>query len=85
MDAASHAQLSEDRRFSSPTRQALMSRLTMSQKFAVNSLNQYGYNLEFVRIDESSSMAVMMAGSNIATVDAQGDINTSPELTIRGL
>ncbi len=83
MEAVSNISQNQDRRHSAPERAILMSRLSMSQKFAVNGLSQYGYDIAFIRNENSSSYAVMICGDSIATVDTQGDINTNPVLYLR--
>lgn len=83
MEAVNNIDLSQDRRHSAPERAILMSRLSMSQKFAVNGLCQYGYDIAFIRNENSASYAVMTCGDSIATIDIQGEINTSPNITIR--
>lgn len=73
----------DERRHSDPNRQALMYRLSTSQKHSVNGLNQYGYQLAFLRNDNSENLAVLICGDNMATVNEQGDIDTSPGISIR--
>ncbi|NMP32282.1 hypothetical protein HII17_11945 [Thalassotalea sp. M1531] len=72
-----------ERRQTSSSRNVLLNRLSMSQKYAVNSLTQYGYQFAFSRNTDEGNLAILMCGNNIATVDAQGDIDTSPQITIR--
>ena len=55
----------------------------MSQRFAVNGLSQYGYDIAFVRNENSCNYAVMTNGDSIATIDIQGEINTSHKITTR--
>lgn len=83
MEAASNIELTQDRRHSAPERAILMSRLSMSQKFAANGLSQYGYDIAFIRNENSASYAVMVCGDSVATIDIQGEINTSPDIIIR--
>ncbi len=72
-----------ERRHADVDRRALMSRLSVSQKFAVKSLNQFGYEIEFIRSKNQDSFAVLMNGENLAVVDMQGEIDTSPNISIR--
>ncbi len=83
MEAIEHSSVSADRRQSTPSHAALMSRLSMSQRFAVNGLSQYGYDIAFVRNENSCNFAVMTNGDSIATIDIQGEINTSPKIITR--
>lgn len=83
MEAIHQSTVEADRRHSDPNKQALMYRLSMSQKHSVNSLSQYGYQLSFLRNNNAESLAVLICGDNVATVDIAGDINTSPDITVR--
>lgn len=72
-----------ERRHSQANEGELLSNMTMSQKFSVNSLIQYGYHFAFSRDSEHGAVAVLLCGNSIATVDQQGEINTSPRLSLR--
>lgn len=58
-------------------------KLTMAQKFAVSSLNQFGYQLAFVRGQDDDRLAVLLCDEKAATIDAEGTVNISPLITIR--
>lgn len=58
-------------------------RLTLAQKFSASSLAKYGYELSFIRISSSGSLAVMQQDENISTVAEDGDIDTNPDIHIR--
>lgn len=73
----------DDRRQSRASESERLSNMTMSQKFSVNSLIQYGYHFAFTRDSEHGLIAVLLCGNSVATVDPQGEINTSPGLTMR--
>jgi hypothetical protein len=57
--------------------------LTLAQKFSASSLNQFGYELAFVRDYNSGSLAVLICNDNIATISKIGEINTAPTITLR--
>lgn len=61
----------------------LWGRLTLSQQFSASSLNQYGYDLAFIRNTEDGPLAILLCDSNAATIDNHGEINTSPTIVIR--
>lgn len=76
-------QRSEERRHFQVDQHVLWSHLNDAQKSAVSSLTGFGYELSFMRISEYESMVILLLGDKAATVDIEGDINTSPEITIR--
>jgi hypothetical protein len=57
--------------------------LTLAQKFAASSLLQFGYELSFIRNQLTSKLAILSCNGNLATITAEGDINTSPAVEIR--
>ncbi len=63
--------------------QQLWTRLTLSQQFSASSLNQYGFDLAFIRNTESGPLAVLFCENSAATIDNHGEIDTSPEIYIR--
>ncbi len=72
-----------ERRQSSLSSSQLWGRLTLSQQFSASSLNQYGYDLAFIRNTESGPLAVLLCDDNAATIDNHGEIYTSPDIVIR--
>lgn len=72
-----------ERRQNNLSPEKLWSRLTLSQQFSVSSLNQYGYDLVFIRQTNNGPLAVLLSNENTATIDNHGEINTSPDITIR--
>jgi len=72
-----------DRRNYTPEQSQLWERLSLSQKFSTSSLNQFGYNLAFIRNADKSSIAILLCGASVATVSSEGDIDTDPNITIR--
>ncbi len=83
MLAASKREVLLERRQYTPDQSALWDKLSLAQKFAASSLNQYGYDLAFIRSGGTGSLAVLVRDDDIATVASDGDINTSPGITIR--
>lgn len=61
----------------------LWDKLSLAQKFASSSLTQFGYDLAFIRGSKSGNMAILLCDSNAATISDDGEINTSPNITIR--
>lgn len=72
-----------ERRHSSPSKSSLWNQLTIPQQFASGSLNTFGYDLTYVRDNNTSPMAILVCDSKIAVVNADGDINTTPNITLR--
>ncbi|PKG81376.1 hypothetical protein CXF85_18045 [Colwellia sp. 75C3] len=72
-----------DRRHSSPSKSALWNQLTIPQQFASASLNNFGYDLAYIRDSNINPMAILLCDSKVAVIDADGDINTDPSITIR--
>ena len=83
MEITNNAQLVNDRRQAERDKSLWWNKLTVSQKFAANSLSQFGYELSFVRNQNNESLAVMTCCDSVATVNADGDIDSSPDITIR--
>ncbi len=63
--------------------QDLWAELTLAQKFSASSLSKYGYELAFIRHSASGNIAIMLLDDNATTISCDGDINTTPEITIR--
>ena len=57
-------------------------KLSLAQKFSASSLGKFGYELIFIRNDNGHSLAVLRGG-DIAVISEDGDIDTSPNITIR--
>ncbi|KMT63994.1 hypothetical protein [Catenovulum maritimum] len=57
--------------------------LTMAQKFAANSLFQYGYHLAFIRDTDEGKLAVLMRGEQLAAISADGEVDTNPNVVLR--
>ncbi len=73
-----------DRRHYTPAQSEVWERLSLSQKFSTSSLNQFGYDLAFIRNENTdNSIAILLCGETVATVSIEGDINTNPDIIIR--
>jgi len=72
-----------ERRNYKPEKPSLWDKLSLAQKFATSSLTQFGYDLAFIRNSSAGNMAILVCDNNIATITDDGEINTSPEITIR--
>jgi len=57
--------------------------LSLAQKFSVSSLGKFGYELIFIRISENGKIAILQCNDGLAVISADGDIDTSPDVTIR--
>lgn len=59
-------------------------KLTLAQRFSAQSLTKYGYELRFTRFSSKGSTAVLvLKNGTAATISADGDINTTPDIQIR--
>ena len=76
-------QIVNERRQAERDKSLWWNKLTISQKCAANSLTQFGYELSFIRNQNNESLAVMTCSDNVATVNADGDIDSSPNIVIR--
>lgn len=72
-----------ERRHNSTEKNTLWDKLTLSQKFAASSLTQFGYDLAYIRNSHEGSLAILLCDDNTATISDDGDINTSPKITVR--
>ena len=61
----------------------LWSQLSLAQKFSANSLSKYGYELDFIRVENDKNIAVLRSHSGFATITDDGDINISPDIAVR--
>ena len=62
---------------------SLWTRLSLAQKFAASSLAQFGYDLVYIRHSQTGSIAILLCNGNAATISLEGEIDTSPEISIR--
>lgn len=57
--------------------------LSLAQKFSANTLGQFGCQLQFIRKEKGRSLAVLTCNTDIATVNEDGEINSTPNITLR--
>lgn len=72
-----------ERRHYTPDQSVLWNKLSSEQKFSTNSLNQFGYDLAFVRNSANGNTAILLCNGNPATITDEGEINMSPQITVR--
>ena len=73
----------ENRRHLSLKRQVLWPNLNDNQKMSANSLSNYGFELSFIRNHANESLVGMILDGKTATINNDGDIDTSPDINIR--
>lgn len=61
----------------------LWDKLSLEQKFAASSLTQLGYDLIFIRKSKTSRLAFLAYQEKMATITEEGEINISPQVTLR--
>ena len=72
-----------ERRHHSHDKTMLWDKLTLAQKFAASSLTQFGYDMAFIRFSRTGNLAVLICSGEAATITADGDIDTKPQIAIR--
>lgn len=84
MQAVLEREVLLERRQYTPEQSSLWDKLSLAQKFAASSLTQFGYDIAFIRNSQASgSLAILLCDGNAATINDEGEINTSPNITIR--
>lgn len=61
----------------------LWNNLSLTQKFAASTLAQSGYEIAFIRASQTGNLAVFLCDGNIATISNDGEINTTPSISLR--
>ena len=72
-----------ERRKKSPEHSVWWEKLSLAQKFSAGSLGKFGYELLFIRNEEGRSIAVLSNNNGTVIITEDGEINGSPEITIR--
>jgi hypothetical protein len=72
-----------ERRREAPEQSVWWNKLSLAQKFSASSLGKFGYELTFVRNEDGQSIAVLQCSGGVAVISEDGDIDTSPKITIR--
>jgi len=83
MDVAIKSQMTQERRQAERDKSTLWNKLSISQKFSATSLTQFGYELSFIRNNNSDPLAVLICNNSVATVNVDGDIDSSPDIIVR--
>ena len=74
-----------ERRKEAPEQSIWWSKLSLAQKFSASSLGKFGYELLFIRNEATRCIAILQCNAGIAVITEDGEINTSPEITLREL
>lgn len=72
-----------ERRREAPEQSVWWNKLSLAQKFSASSLGKFGYELTFVRNVDDERLAVLQCSGGVAVITEDGDIDTSPDITIR--
>ena len=72
-----------ERRREAPEQSVWWNKLTLAQKFSASSLGKFGYEIAFVRNENEQRLAVLQCSGGVAVISEDGDIDTSPTITIR--
>jgi hypothetical protein len=72
-----------DRRKEPPEHSVWWEKLSLAQKFSVGTLGKFGYELLFIRSHKGHSIAVLSNNTGTVTITEDGEINGSPDITIR--
>lgn len=83
MQAVLEREVLLERRQYIPEQSNLWDKLSLAQKFATSNLLQFGYDLAFIRSSKSGNLAVLLCNDNAATISSDGEIDTTPNISIR--
>lgn len=72
-----------ERRHHTPSFNEHMDLLSDEQRIAMYDLNNFGYDLAFVRTTSHGKLAILTQGDSVATIDHFGDIEVNPEIILR--
>ncbi len=72
-----------ERRNSSLNNQMLWTNLNSAQKISASSLFYFGFRLIFIRESAIDQIVGLLLEDSLATINAEGDINTRPNMCIR--
>jgi hypothetical protein len=84
MQAAAQREVLLERRQQSVVVATLWEKLSLAQKFAASSLAQFGYDLTYIRNSNTGNLAILLCNGSSATISSEGEIDTSPDIVIRG-
>jgi len=83
MEALLEREVLLERRHYTPEEASLWDKLSLAQKFAASSMTQFGYDLSFIRNSNSGSLAILQCNGKTATINGEGEVNSTPNITIR--
>jgi len=83
MEALAEREVLLERRQFTQEQASLWDRLSLAQKFAASSMTQFGYDLSFIRNSNSGSLAILQCDGKAATINDEGEVNSTPNITIR--
>jgi len=72
-----------ERRREAPEQSVWWNELSLAQQFSASSLGKFGYELTFVRNNKGHNLAILQCIGGVAVISENGDIDTSPNITIR--
>jgi len=75
--------LMEDRRQIEKKIKQLLKELTVAQQCSLSEISSFGYSLSFVRKTTEGKLAVVQLEKGAITIDAQGEVDHSPDIIIR--
>ncbi|ABL98616.1 DUF4224 domain-containing protein [Shewanella amazonensis] len=78
------ALVEQDRRGSAPTFQQHWNIMTAEQKMSFYRLQAWGYRLLFVRSMPRGPLAVIAQDQELAAITADGELDTNPQIVLRG-
>jgi len=83
MEALADREVLLERRQFTQEQASLWDRLSLAQKFAASSMTQFGYDLSFIRNSNSGSLAILQCDGKTATINDEGEVNSTPNIVIR--
>jgi hypothetical protein len=83
MEALADREVLLERRQSTQGQTSLWDKLSLAQKFAASSMTQFGYELSFIRNSNKGSLAIFECNGKTATIDDEGEVDSTPSITIR--
>jgi hypothetical protein len=83
MEAVLEREVLLERRQYTPEEASLWDKLSLAQKFAASSMTQFGYDLSFIRNSNNGSLAILQCNGKTATINGEGEVNSTPSITIR--
>jgi hypothetical protein len=83
MQAIAQREILLERRQQNVVVETLWGKLSLAQKFAASSLAQFGYDVTYIRNSNAGNLAILLCNGNAATISSEGEIDTSPDITIR--